>query len=276
MVLSKFKNFPLYVIYATFVKNWHLIKQLARRQILRQYRGSVLGLVWSFINPVVLLGIYTFVFGVVFKSRWRETGNENLSDFAIILYAGMLVFNIFSESINSAPKIIVENTNFVKKVIFPIEILPLVNIISVLFQAAINFIVLLVAEFAIMGNIPWTVIFFPLICIPLVLITLGIMWILASLGVFLRDISQLTVLFTTVLTFATPIFYNVDKLPKSIQLFFSLNPLAVIIDSARKVVIWGETPDWRSLFLWIICGLLVLLLGFYWFQKTRKAFADVL
>ena len=257
-------------------RNRDLIWQMTRREIAARYRGSIIGLAWSFINPLLMLTVYTFVFSVVFKAQWRIGGNESRADFAIILFVGMIVFGLFAEMVNRAPTQIVSNTNYVKKVVFPLEILSLVSLGSVLFHSIVSLIVLLVAQLMINRAIPWTVVLFPLVLLPLIFTSLGVAWFLAALGVYVRDIGQITTVLTTVLMFLSAIFYPISALPEKYQAWLRLNPLVLIISESRKVLIFGSLPDWSWLGLSWVMGLAIAFAGFWWFQKTRKGFADVL
>lgn len=263
---------------AMFASLWHnrsLIWQMTLRDITARYRGSVIGLAWSFINPLLMLVVYTFVFSVVFNARWGLE-QESRTDFAIILFAGMIVFGLFAEMVNRAPGQIVSNANYVKKVVFPLEILSWVSLGSVLFHSLISLAVLLLAQLVINLTLPWTVVLFPLILLPLIFASLGAAWFLAALGVYVRDIGQITTVFTTVLMFMSAVFYPITALPESYQAWLRLNPLVLIITESRKVLILGILPDWRWLGLALLMGLVIAFAGFWWFQKTRKGFADVL
>jgi lipopolysaccharide transport system permease protein len=263
-------------MFASFWRNRQLIWQMTRREITARYQGSVIGLAWSFINPLLMLSVYTFVFSVVFKARWRTDGNESRADFAIILFAGMIVFGLFAEMINRAPEQIISNPNYVKKVVFPLEILSWVSLGTVLFHSLVSLIVLLLAQLIITLSLPWTVILFPLVLLPLIFTSMGVAWFLAALGVYIRDIGQITSVFTTVLMFLSAVFYPVSALPENYQALLRLNPLVLIIAESRKVLIYGSLPDWSWLSISLLMGLVIAFAGFWWFQKTRKGFADVL
>ena len=256
-------------------RNRLLIWQMTQRDIAARYRGSVIGLAWSFINPLLMLLVYTFVFSVVFKARWGVE-EESRTDFAILLFAGMIVFGLFAEMINRAPGQIVSNANYVKKVVFPLEILSWVSLGSVLFHSLVSLAVLLLAQLLINLSLPWTVILFPLVLLPLIFASLGGAWFLAALGVYVRDIGQITAVFTTVLMFMSAVFYPISALPESYQAWLRLNPLVLIITESRKVLILGSLPDWSWLGISLLMGLTIAFAGFWWFQKTRKGFADVL
>jgi lipopolysaccharide transport system permease protein len=263
-------------MFTSLWRNRHLIWQLTQREVAARYRGSIIGIAWSFINPILMLTVYTFVFSVVFKARWRTTGSESRADFALILFAGLIVFGLFSEVVNYAPRQIVSNPNYVKKVVFPLEILSWVSLGSVLFQSLVSMSVLLLAQLLINQSLPWTVVLFPLVLLPLIFASLGTAWFLAALSVYIRDISQITAVLTTVLMFLSAIFYPLSALPEGYQAWLRLNPLAVIIAESRKVLLFGSLPDWSWLGIAMAMGLGIAFAGFWWFQKTRKGFADVL
>ncbi|MBO3276236.1 ABC transporter permease [Pseudomonas schmalbachii] len=256
-------------------RNRALIITLIKREVIGRYRGSALGILWSFFHPLLMLSVYTFVFGVIFKSRWGNTGGSK-AEFALILFSGLLVFSVFSECINRAPSLILSNSNYVKKVIFPIEILPLVSLGSALFHLLVSLSVWLGFYIFIYGLPRSTIFLFPLILLPILFFTLGISWFLASLGVFLRDVSQITGIITTILMFMSPIFFPLSALPEKYHSLLLLNPLTPTIEMTRDVLIWGNQPNWPMLTIYLLLSILVSILGFAWFQKTRKGFADVL
>jgi len=262
-----------------FTSLWHnrqLIWQMTRREVVGRYRGSIMGLAWSFFNPVLMLIVYTFVFSVVFKARWNVGGNESKTDFAIILFTGMIVFNLFAEIVNRAPGLIIYNVNYVKKVVFPLEVLSWVTLGSVLFHSLVSLFALLLAQFILNQSLPWTILLFPLVLLPLVFASLGAAWFLAAFGVFVRDVGQITGVFTTILMFLSAVFYPLSALPERYQNLLKLNPLVLIITESRNVLIYGTLPDWLSLGIALCVGLIIAAIGFWWFQKTRKGFADVL
>lgn len=262
---------------ASLYRNRQLIAQMIRREVVGRYKGSAMGLAWSFFNPVFMLVVYTFVFSEVFKARWNGIGDqESKTMFAMILFVGMIVLGLFGEVINRAPGLILSNVNYVKKVVFPIEILPVVALGAALFHSLISLGVLVAAFALFNGYLHWTVLLLPLVLLPLVVLVTGLAWMLASLGVFLRDVGQTTGIITTVLTFLSPVFYPVTAVPERFRPFIMANPLTFIIEQAREVVILGHWPDWAGLGLYTAAAVLVAWAGFAWFQKTRNGFADVL
>jgi len=259
----------------SFWRNRKLIKTLAKREVVGRYRGSVMGLMWSFFNPVLMLLVYTFVFSVIFKTKWNS-GSDSKTEFALVLFSGLLVFNLFAECVNRAPTLILSNTNYVKKVVFPLEILPWVILSTSLFHMVVSFMVWLIFYIIFFGQPHLTMLVMPLILLPLIFFTIGITWILASLGVYLRDVSQIVGIMTTTLMFLSPIFYPISSLPKQYQDILYLNPLALIIEQTRESLIWGHRPDLLILALSTCISMVMSWIGFAWFQKTRKGFADVL
>lgn len=252
-----------------------LLFSMVQREVIGRYRGSILGLLWSLLNPLFMLLVYTFVFSMMFKLRWPQ-GSGSRAEFALLVFAGLLVFNVFSECVTRAPHLIIANTNYVKRVVFPLEILPWVVLGSVLFHALASLLIWLIFHLIFFGLPPLTALLLPLILLPLILFSMGISWLLASLGVYLRDVGQVMGVLTSALMFVSAIFYPASVFPDAYQGILQLNPLTQVIEQARDVLFWGVLPD---PFTWI-CGLIfsssIAWLGFAWFEKTRKGFADVL
>ena len=256
-----------------------LIWQMSKRDVIGRYKGSAMGLLWSFLNPLLMLAVYTFFFAVVFKARWGVSPNgveESKTFFAVILFAGMIVHTLFAEVLSRSPTLILNNVNYVKKVVFPLEILPIISMGSALFHCVVSLGVLMVAFTFFNGFLHYTIIFLPLVFLPLVMLTMGLAWMLASLGAYVRDVGQTIGILMSVMMFLSPIFYPVTALPDFMQPWMLANPLTFIIEQAREVLIWGRLPHWRGLALYSILSFFVAWLGFAWFQKTRKGFADVL
>ena len=249
---------------------------MAWREIIGRYKGSIMGLCWSFINPVLMLTVYTFVFSVVFKAKWGIEGEDNKTSFALVLFVGLIVHGFLSEVLNRAPGLILNNVNYVKKVVFPLEILPAISLAAAFFHSVISLIVLLLATIALNGTLPWTVVFIPIVLLPLAALTIGLAWALASLGVFIRDIGQTIGIITTVMLFLAPVFYPLSAMPEKYRPFILANPLTFIIEQSREVLIFGHQPNWYGLGIYMLIASTVAWLGYIWFQKTRKGFADVL
>lgn len=254
----------------------HLIYQMVKRDISGRYRGSFIGLFWSVINPILMLSVYTLVFSVVFKARWGGMVTESRSDFAVILFVGLIIHSLFAETLSRASFLIISNVNYVKKVIFPLEILSIVSVCGVLFHTIISMLVLSIAFFCFNGYLHWTLIFTPLVIMPLVFVILGVSWFLASIGVYVRDVGQTITLLMTIAMFLSPVFYPISSLPEKVRPLILINPITFIIEQARAVLIFGHYPDFYGLACYTIIALLIMWVGYVWFQKTRKGFADVL
>ena len=253
-----------------------LIKQMAWREVIGRYKGSIMGLFWSFIHPVLMLTVYTFVFSIVFKAKWGSGGGESKAAFALILFVGLIVHGLLAEVLNRAPSLILSNVNYVKKVVFPLEILPVISLVSALFHSLISLGVLLLAFLAINSYLPWTVIFIPIILLPFIMLVLGFAWLLAALGVFIRDIGQSISIITTIMMFMAPVFFPLSALPVKYHPYILANPLTFIIEQAREVLIFGNLPNWSGLAIFMSIAITFVWLGYSIFQKTRKGFADVL
>lgn len=257
-------------------RNRQLIIQMTKREVVGRYKGSAMGLAWSFFNPVFMLVVYTFVFSVVFKARWGVGGEDSKTLFAVVLFVGMIVHGLFAEVLNRAPSLILSNVNYVKKVVFPLEILPVISMAAALFHSIISLSVLLIAFILFNGYLHWSAVFIPLVLLPFVIFTLGLAWMLAAIGVFLRDVGQVIGMVTTVMLFLSPVFYPLTAVPEKYIPFIMANPLTFIIQQSREVLIWGHLPNWVGLGVYTLVATVVAWTGYTLFQKTRKGFADVL
>ncbi|MBB4167368.1 ABC transporter permease [Rhizobium sp. BK538] len=272
--MQAFRATPIEMV-ASAWRNRGLISALTRREVIGRYRGSVLGILWSLFNPIFMLAVYTFVFGVVFKARWGDA-DETKAEFALVLFAGMIVFNFFAECALKAPALILGNVNYVKKVVFPLEILSWVNVGSALFHTLIS-ICVWIAFYCIEIGLPHpTLLLFPFALLPLVFLAAGLGWLLSSLGVFLRDIGQIVGILTTVTMFLSPIFFPASALPEAYRPLLGINPLAPAIAQMRDVLYWGNLLYLPSYLVYLFFCIAFACLAFSWFQKTRKGFADVL
>jgi lipopolysaccharide transport system permease protein len=261
---------------ATAWQKRDLVLQLVKREVLGRYRGSMLGVGWSLVHPIVMLVIYTFVFGFVFRIRWEGGIGDNKVEFAIVLFCGMIVFNIFAESFMRSPALIVAQPSYVKRVVFPLEVLPVVTVLSALFHAAISFVVLFVLLIAVRGAPHATALLLPVVLLPYVLLCLGVAWFLSALGVYLRDIGQVAQMAVTALMFLSPLFYPVSALPEAVRPLFLFNPLTFPIEETRAVLFFGRTPDSFVLAAYFAFSLVVMWAGFAVFQRVRRGFADVI
>lgn len=260
----------------SLLRHRSLIWQMTVREVVGRYRGSVMGLAWSFFNPLLMLLVYTFVFTTVFNARWPQANSLSKANFAIVLFVGMIVYSIFSDNVNRAPSLILANPNYVKKVVFPLETLPVIAMLASIFHAFVSFLVWLAAYVILVGVPHVTVLLLPVVIAPFVVGTLGISWFLASIGVFLRDVAQTVGILTTALMFLAPVFYSTQNLPQKFKPLIMANPATFIIEQARSVLVWGVAPDWLGLAAYSALSFLFACAGFWWFQKTRKGFADVL
>lgn len=257
------------------IQHRDLLWELTKRDFIGRYKGSMLGVVWSLFNPLLMLAIYTFVFSVAFKAKWG-VGEESKVAFAIVLFSGMIIHSFFAECLNRAPSLIISHPNYVKKVVFPLEILPWMTLLSALIHMVVSFGVLLV--FCLLAGVsihPGSFLI-PIILIPLILVMLGLSWLFASLGVYLRDLSQVIGMVTTVALFLAPVFYPIDVLPEAYQALLTWNPITLPILQLRDLMLWGKPIQWDIWAISFVIGAVICQTGYWWFQKSRRGFADVL
>ena len=261
--------------FASLMRSRSLVWELSKREVLGRYRGASFGLAWSVISPFLMLGVYAFAFGQLMKSRWpHETGGDH--PYAVILFTGLIIHGFFAECLTRASTLIIANPNFVKRVVFPLDILPWPMVLSALFHTCVNLCVLSALMLVVETRLHATMLLLPLVLLPLVLMTLGVSWFLAALGVYFRDITQVMPVVATALLFLSSAIIPVSTLTPDFQTLFYLNPLTFFIDQTRAVVLIGQAPDWSSLILACAGGLLVAWLGHAWFMATQRGFADVL
>jgi lipopolysaccharide transport system permease protein len=266
---------PVHLLRTTW-RGRALIIQFTRRDIEGRYRSSLLGLAWSFVNPLVLLLVYTFVFGAVLKQRWPGAASDRLSEFGLVMFAGIIAYGLFSECVSRAPTLIVGVPNYVKRVVFPLELLPFSVLGSALFHTAVSFGVLLILHVAMGGGIAWTWLLIPVVLLPAVFISLGLLWAFASLGVFVRDLGYLVALVVQVLFFLTPVFYPIEAVPERVRRVIAWNPLASVVTGVRAAIFPGMTVPWTALLVSSALGLFLMMIGYAWFMRTRRSFGDVL
>ncbi len=259
-------------------EHWNVFHHMLKRQFTQRYQASAFGRVWSIIQPLFMLVVYTYVFREVFKVRWGNEADTSNSMFAITMFCGMAFFIIFSEALNQSCGIVTGNVNFVKKVVFPLELLPLIQLINSALLGAIWFIVILVANFFFGGldAYTWALTAFLPVMAGFLLFTGGICFLVASLGVFFRDMQFLLGMVLQVLFFITPIFYPASAVPERYRWVLNCNPLSLYVDHARNSLLYGLWPSWESLVLMLILGLIFFQLGFAWFMITKRGFADVI
>lgn len=259
------------------VRAWNrrdVFLEFAKRDVAGRYSGSHLGLFWSFFNPLLMLGVYTLAFREFLGMRWSST--DTRADFSLMIFCGMIVHSLLAECLTRAPTSIVGNTNLVKKVVFPLAILPCVTVASALFHACLSILVLLLFVLASQHVVNITVLYLPLVYLPYAILLCGISWFMASLGVFMRDISQITGVIAAMLMFLSPVFYPATSLKESYRGLIAYNPLTLIIEQTRRLVVFGEPPDWQALGIYTVVAVAIMIFGYWWFQRTRDGFADVL
>lgn len=266
-------SFPLGIIRSLIV-NRSLIISLTKREIVGRYKGSFMGMLWPFITPLMMLLVYTFVFGEIFNARWHMEVESN-GQFSLLLFAGLIIFNLYAEVINRAPLLVLSNVNYVKKVIFPLEIMPVVSVFSAVFHAVVSLVIWLCVYLYFFGLPQLTIIYIPLVIIPFVFMLTGFSLFLAAFGTYVRDIVQVVGVMTSALMFLSPVFFPLDSLPESFQSIVRFNPLTVPIEQLRVVMFWGNAPDWSKLLPYSLSSLVIVYAGYIFFQKVRKGFADV-
>ena len=261
---------------ASLWRNRSLMWQLSLREVVGRYRGSIMGISWSFLNPLLMLAVYTFVFSIVLDARWIGAPSDSTFDYAIFLFTGLILHGLLAECVNRAPGCVVSNPNYVKKVVFPLEVLPGVAWGAAGFQAAASLAMLIGVQVLRGYGVPVTIVALPLVLLPIVFASLGLAWFLAGLGVYLRDVGQVTGVLMRMLLYVSAVLYPIAAVPESYRLWLQLNPLAALIEEARKVLLLGVWPDPLVLIATTVLGVAMALAGFAWFQKTRAGFADVL
>jgi lipopolysaccharide transport system permease protein len=256
----------------SLISHRYLLGQLIKRDVLLRYRGAMFGVAWVFLNPLIMLAIFAYVFGQIFQARWpqQETG----APFWLVLYSGLIAFNIFAEAVSRAPASVRGTPSYVKKIIFPVEILPLVPLGAALVHGSFNFLILL-AALAWTRHLTPTVVLYPLMLLPLLLLALGLSWFFAAWGVFIKDMSQIVPPFVQMLMFLSPVLYPASSVPKILSPLYSFNPLSAVIESCRNVAL-GQPIHWQSWIAALATGLIAALLGHTFFRHSREEFADVL
>ncbi len=260
-----------------FMGHRYLLKQFLVREIEAKYKGSALGLFWALITPLVMMLVYTFVFTAIFNAKWdKPDGPSSTADYSLMLFTGFIAYNCFAESVLKAPLLVVGFPNLVKKVVFPIEIMPVSVVGSLLVHTLCSLVILFAGIFIIQGTLHWTALWLPLCYIPLIALSLGVSWLVASLGVFLPDINQFVTVAMQLIFFLTPIVYPITMPPEAVRPLLYMNPLTSIIENFRAILVTGTDPNWWSLSLVTIVCLAIMLLGYAFFMKSKRAFADVI
>ncbi|HUC93638.1 MAG TPA: ABC transporter permease, partial [Paenibacillus sp.] len=264
---------PIY-FFKHFWQHQNLIRQFTIREIQLKYRGSFLGIIWSFLNPILMLAVYSFVFSVIFEGKWRLSSN-NQFEFSIILFSGLILFGIFTECLNKSPSVVSANVNYVKKVVFPLEILPLVNLITSLAHAMISMVILLIAINLFLDFSSWQVVLSVFSLIPMLMLTLGFSFLISALGVYIKDIAYTVVVFTNILVYLTPVFYPISAVPQFMRDIMYFNPLTMIVENFRNVIIWSNQPSWSGIIIVMIISYTIMVLGLIIFKKLESGFSDI-
>jgi lipopolysaccharide transport system permease protein len=251
-----------------------LIRSMVRRDLTSRYKGSIMGLAWAFITPAVMIVIFTLIFQGIFNARFGA--QEGYLSYGIHLFCGLLPWLAFSDGIQRSTTSLIENVNLVKRVVFPIEALPVNVALSALVNQMIGTVILIVAALIVEQTVRPTVLLLPLLMAPQLLATIGLGWLMASLGVFIRDMPQFNQLAMSAWLYLTPIFYPENKIPEGFRWVVNLNPMAPLIRSYRRILLEGRLPDWRGLMITLVFALVCFIFGYWWFERTKKAFADVL
>ncbi|CAB4326275.1 ABC transporter permease [Brucella sp. 191011898] len=276
MTLHKVNRLPSTA--ATLTSFWshrNLLMQLWRRDFAVRYKNGILGVAWAVLNPLMMLALYSFVFVFVFKMRWGA-GPDTKGNFVILLFTGLVVHGFFAEFITRAPLLIATNASYVKKVVFPVELLPLVPLLGAVINFVVGMLLVALLLFYLQGSVPLTIILLPVVIAPYTLLVLGFSYFLSATGVFVRDLTHVVGILSTVAMFASPVLFPIENVPEGYRSFLYANPLTVIVEQLRGVSILGVLPDWTTLGLYSVAAIVVFFLGFSWFQATRKGFADVL
>ena len=248
--------------------------ELTRREVYGRYSGSALGVLWSFFNPLLMLAVYTLAFQTFLGMRWPNAGNS--AEFPLMIFSGMIAHSMLAECLIGSPTVMVNHSNLVKKVVFPLAILPCVTVASGLFHACLSLLVLLLFTLSVQHNLHWTVLYLPVLFLPYLMLLCGVSWFMASLGVFVRDVTQVSNVLAAIFMFLSPVFYPASNLKEPYREWLVLNPLTLIIEQTRAVVLFGQAPDWSALLVYVVFAFLAMTFGYWWFQRTRDGFADVL
>ncbi|HXP05787.1 MAG TPA: ABC transporter permease [Stellaceae bacterium] len=253
-----------------------LIQQLIKREILSRYRGTFLGVFWSVLRPLAMLSVYTLVFGFIMQPRLGATANASKLELVFSMFCGLVLFDFFSECLIRAPTLVLLHPNYVKKVVFPLEILSVAAVGAALVQLAISFVPFFAGLAILRGGLPLTALWLPVVILPLALLALGLSWLLSSLGVFVRDINPLVPVGTMILLFGSAVFYSLDQIPAKFRALFLLNPIAVLIDEARNVTLLQTAPAWDRIGCALIASVVIATAAYAFFMRTKRAFADVM
>ena len=270
------------MIWRRLAANAGLMRQFTVRTVEMRHKGSYLGVVWMVLLPVLMMGLYTFVFGVIFDGRYKVAGADGKiteyagASYALGVFLSLTIFNLFSECLAVAPSVIVGNANYVKKVVFPLEVLPLANVGSAVWHFCVTMVLVVIAMVVLRVTPTAEALWFPAIIFPLFLFSIGVSWFFAALGVFLRDVAHVMGFVSLALMYASAVFYSASMIPPTYMKFLRWNPLLHILENSRRALIWHLPPDLPSMFWVGIASVAVFLFGFAFFKKMEPAFADVI
>lgn len=253
----------------------YLLKQLIKQDIQQRYKGSVLGMVWSFMTPIFMLIIYTFVFSEIFQAKWEIDTNDKY-EFAMVLFCGLSAFNMIAEVMNRSTSLVKSHINYVKKVIFPLELLPIVIVSTALFNCVISYIILTVAKLVLYRTISFTMYQILFCFIPLILLSLGMGYIISSFAVYLKDLENLISIIVTLLMYGSPVFFSISALPERFRFICEVNPLTYIIENFRRVALYNQNLDIKTWGISTIVSGVICVGGYSIFKRVKGGFADVL
>lgn len=263
-------------LWTLLARHRDLIAQFARREVLERHHGAALGVAWNIINPLLSLAVFTFVFGHVLGVAWPEDVNTTGVPFAVILFTGQTIYHIFAECTNRAPMLITSRRSFVRKVVFPLEVLSVAQVASTLVHLAVGVGLIVLATLALAGTVSTTIWLFPLVLVPLYALCLGVSWFLSALGVFLHDVRQITGVATMLLMFCSGVFYPIDRVPEHLRFLIEFNPLYILIHASRQTLLWSQVPSLPALAALTAFALVFAQLGYAFFAKSKRGMADVI
>ncbi|MFQ7839825.1 MAG: ABC transporter permease [Enterocloster bolteae] len=258
-----------------FIDNKYLLNTLVKKDIEQRYKGSVLGILWAVLVPLLMLAIYTFVFSEIFQAKWNVSGGDKY-EFAMVLFCGLSAFNMVSEVMSRSTNLIASNTNYVKKVIFPLELLPAVATFSALFNCIISYLILILAKLILYKTISITLYQIIMAFLPLCIFCMGISLIISALSVYLKDIGNVISIVVMILMYMSPVFFSLSAVPGKFRIICEINPMTYIIENFRNVVLYGSNIDWKFYILSLLASIALLVIGKIIFERTKVGFADVL
>lgn len=275
-LLMKIKRyFNFFQLFKSLFEQYFILQQLAKAEILTRYRGSILGVAWSILNPLFMLVVYSIVFQFLLKVRWAvETSEE--TPYALALFAGILIHSFFSDILVQATSSVSKHANFVKKIVFPLEVLPVVTVISSVFNLALSLFVFFLAILFFGVSIHLSLLLIPILLLPFIIFVLAMAYLLAAVGVYIKDISQVAGMLSTMFLFLSPVLYPLSVLPEGLRSIAMLNPLSFMIEQLRLLSLNGGMIDWHGYIIYCFVALGFLSIAYAVFQKTRKGFADVI